>query len=606
MHADDHAPGPSQPQASEPKPDETGQRGPSRYDRALAFADEVNAARIRIANGFARLADSKIGDMFSLDLRSLALFRIFLGILVIADLAGRIPNFRAHYSEDGIMPRELLLQTMNEWRWSLFLMNSSDQFQVALFAIGWIAALLLIVGYRTRLMIVIVWVILMSIQARNPIVLSGADTLLRLVVFWAMLLPLGAVWSVDATRTDPARRPTTMRFVSFTGAGLLIQIAVMYWFTALLKTGTTWRGDGTALYYTTAAAQITKPFGEYLNQFTELLRVMTHIGFGIESLAPFLLFIPFWRGIPRMIGIIAIVNLHIGIWLIMDVALFPWTSALVMAAFLPASFWAFAGVRAQRFLAWLEQRRFRLPLRGIPFGLPSLSPTAPAAGTVGATSDAGESSQHSPALIRRMASSLRREPQSDPDPKQEPGESPNRRTVRRPWLLEAFAVFCIVFIAGWNTASVSAFSMPAESRPIAYGLGIYQKWNMFAPNPPKSTVWYVVRGYVEGGEAVDLLTPIVYDDIETARVFTWDEPDDIVDGWYKDKYWRKYFAAIAEDDAEAERKVFAAYACRTWNAYYTGPARLNRLQIVMVRKPTLPEGGHGDETRKLIANYTCT
>jgi hypothetical protein len=178
--------------------------------------------------------------------------------------------------------------------------------------------------------------------------------------------------------------------------------------------------------------------------------------------------------------------------------------------------------------------------------------------------------------------------------------------VRRPWLLEAFAAFCIVFIVGWNVASVSAFSMPTESHPVAYGLGIYQKWNMFAPNPPKSTVWYAVRGYVEGGEAVDLLTPVVYDDIENARAFSWSEPDNIVDGWYKDKYWRKYFAAIAQDDAEAERKEFARYVCRNWNSYYTGAARLDTLQIVMVRKPTLPDGGYGEETRKLIASYTCS
>jgi hypothetical protein len=168
-----------------------------------------------------------------------------------------------------------------------------------------------------------------------------------------------------------------------------------------------------------------------------------------------------------------------------------------------------------------------------------------------------------------------------------------------------FAAACIVFIIGWNATSVSAFRMPQDSVPVAYGLGLYQKWNMFAPNPPSATVWYVVRGFVEGGEAVDLVTPIVYDDIETAYAFTWEQPDNIVNGYYKDKYWRKYLSAIAQDNYENEQREFARYACRTWNAHYGGQARLDTLQIITVKRPTLLDGGEGKETRTLVAEYTC-
>jgi hypothetical protein len=33
---------------------------------------------------------------------------------------------------------------------------------------------------------------------RNPYILSGGDVLLRVVVFWAMFLPLGDRYSLDA------------------------------------------------------------------------------------------------------------------------------------------------------------------------------------------------------------------------------------------------------------------------------------------------------------------------------------------------------------------------------------------------------------------------
>ena len=152
-----------------------------------------------------------------------------------------------------------------------------------------------------------------------------------------MLLPMGEVWSIDNLRSQN-RQPKSNRFVSFAGAGLMIQIVIMYVFTVILKDGPTWREDGTALYYATGAGQISRPFGEWLHQFPDLLRVFTHIGFGVEAIGPLLVLIPFRNGLIRIAGIAMVISLHIGIVLIMDVALFPWTSSLVMFAFLPASF----------------------------------------------------------------------------------------------------------------------------------------------------------------------------------------------------------------------------------------------------------------------------
>jgi hypothetical protein len=555
-----------------------------------------------------RIADSRFGDAFSLDLRSLALFRIFLGLLVIMDLAGRISNFRAHYTDEGVLPRDLLLGRMSEWRWSLYLVNSSEQFQVALFVATWIAAVLLIVGYRTRLMLFIVWVLIVSLQVRNPMVLSGADTLLRLTLFWSMLLPLGAVWSIDSRFRSPGLRPASMRFVSFASAGLLAQIAIMYWFTAWLKDGPSWRGDGTALFYATGAGQITRPVGEYLHQFPELLRVMTHFGFGIEAIAPFFLFIPFRRGMLRLVAISAIISLHIGIMFIMDVALFPWISSLVMFAFLPESFWTFSEARYRQLSTWLAQRESRPRVwRGLPL-FPTLTP-APSGGpardmNMTSFTNVQRREQRLLTLLQRFTSAHNgEEPSTTPETPRPEHVRPG--ILRSSRLLNVFAAACIVFIIGWNATSVSAFRMPQDSVPVAYGLGLYQKWNMFAPNPPTATVWYVVRGYVEGGEAVDLVTPIVYDDIETAYAFTWEQPDNIVNGYYKDKYWRKYLSAIAQDNYENEQREFARYACRTWNAHYGGQARLDTLQIITVKRPTLLDGGEGKETRTLVAEYTC-
>jgi len=57
-----------------------------------------------------------------------------------------------------------------------------------------------------------------------PLVLNGGDTLLRLVLFWAMFAPMGARFSVDALRTGGREG----RILSVGTVGLLCQVVVMY------------------------------------------------------------------------------------------------------------------------------------------------------------------------------------------------------------------------------------------------------------------------------------------------------------------------------------------------------------------------------------------
>jgi hypothetical protein len=239
---------------------------------------------------------TKVMEVFGADLRSLALFRIVLALLVLADLANRATDLYPHYSDPGVLPRTALVeQVLSPWAFSLNLMSGMPFFQALLFGVAAVAALGLLVGYHTRLMTTVVWVLLLSIQWRNPLV-GGADgPLLRLMLFWGMLLPLGAYWSVDRALKDGASRLST-RFLSLATVGLFLQIAFVYWFTAALKSGPEWRLDGTALYYALSLEQISTPIGHYLLNFPDLLHVMTFATFGLEALGPVLLFCPFFTG----------------------------------------------------------------------------------------------------------------------------------------------------------------------------------------------------------------------------------------------------------------------------------------------------------------------
>jgi hypothetical protein len=546
---------------------------------------------------------SKVAELFGIDLRSLALFRIVLGFIVLIDLAERFVNLGAHYSDAGILPRETAMGSINQWRWSLGFANGTTEFQALLFIVATAAAILLILGVRTRVTSVILWVLVLSIQVRNPLLSSAADTLIRMLLFWAMFLPLDAKWSLGAPRAPGDETLSSSRpafALSFGTAGLLLQIACMYLFTALLKTGPAWTTDGTAIYYSTGAGHVTRPFADVVHQLPPmLLEVMTYATLVLEYAAPVLLFFPFRTTLVRTFTIVAIVLLHIGILSVMDVGIFSQASALCMVCFLPGRFWD----------VWLPAIRVRLvgkarlpgstargPLRPLVNDVTRAAPRRIDGTAVAAVSGADHVGPNSPSTELMP---------EDRFPQRPTTANPAPGFLRASPLGNVLAAFCILFVVLWNITTVSAFTLPRQVQPVAYFTGMYQTWNMFAPNPPTVTQWYVIRGVLMDGREVDLLRPMVDGRIDQVTFLSWERPDDIVNGYYQDKYWRKYFEAIGESDRSAERKRLADIACRTWNRHYGGDVELNTVEIYQLTQRTLPEGERGEINRYLVDDFVC-
>ncbi|MDA0673960.1 MAG: hypothetical protein O3C67_09695 [Cyanobacteria bacterium] len=89
----------------------------------------------------------QIIQFFSLDVRSLALFRIGLAGVLIADLALRSRDLTAHYSDGGVLPAgNLLSEFLHPWEWSLHFINGQPLFQALLFLVAAIVAVALGVG----------------------------------------------------------------------------------------------------------------------------------------------------------------------------------------------------------------------------------------------------------------------------------------------------------------------------------------------------------------------------------------------------------------------------------------------------------------------------
>ncbi len=96
--------------------------------------------------------DNRLRALFGIDLRSLALFRVGLALLLLADLALRLADLEAFYTDFGILPRAAhgALIGAHENLWSLHLVTGSVAGQALLFTLAAACAVALPLGWRTR------------------------------------------------------------------------------------------------------------------------------------------------------------------------------------------------------------------------------------------------------------------------------------------------------------------------------------------------------------------------------------------------------------------------------------------------------------------------
>ena len=263
----------------------------------------------------------KLKQAFSVDLRALALLRIGVALVIILDLSLRLCDLTLHYTDQGLLPISALLEhAWNPFHFSIYNIGGSKGIVLGIFLLNYFFAISLLLGYKTRISTIFCWLLMISLHNRNPMILQAGDDLLRLLLFWGIFMPWGKRYATDAEiKTE---EEAGEKYFSPVVIAYILQIASIYFFTALFKTGAEWTSDGTALYYALSLDQMVYPFGKLLYPHKDLLKVMTFGVYYMELLAPFLLVIPFFVSRLRWIFIIIIVIFQLGIGLSMNVGLF--------------------------------------------------------------------------------------------------------------------------------------------------------------------------------------------------------------------------------------------------------------------------------------------
>ncbi len=109
-----------------------------------------------------------------------------------------------------------------------------------------LAAVLLMLGIYPQMAAAAAWFISGSVHYVNPFVFNAGDAVRNIVLFYLMISPCGAVWSVG--RKPP---PGPVYVVAWPVRLLLLQLMTIYFINGLSKFGEQWQ-SGDAIYYVTA------------------------------------------------------------------------------------------------------------------------------------------------------------------------------------------------------------------------------------------------------------------------------------------------------------------------------------------------------------------
>ena len=275
--------------------------------------------------------------VFGLDSRSLALFRIGLGLLLIQDAMQRLLDVGALFADDGVVPPELV--PWSRYRHSLLFLTGSAEAQGAWLLLLAAVGVAITLGWRTRWMKPLAWVLVCSVQARSPLVLYGGDVLLRMLLFWSLFLPLDGQ---AAVRPQAAPR----RVLGLPAVAYVLQVFLMYAVTLILKDGPPW-WNGTAVHMALQVDIFTHDAGRALLAWPAVTAFLTWFTVVVEIVGTVLILSP-WGGWRLRVLVMAVfAAFHLGTAVTMAIALFPWVSLLCWVPLIPSEVWDRLGWRGE-------------------------------------------------------------------------------------------------------------------------------------------------------------------------------------------------------------------------------------------------------------------
>lgn len=285
--------------------------------------------------------------------RPLGVYRIVFGIFVLAHLASISVELDYWYSSAGLLQGDEARLAAGPLRFSpLQWLQDPLSVRCVIFGLATVAVAF-VMGWRTKVMSVLLYLGLLSLYHRNISTNCGPDMLMMITSFYLMLSPCGAAHSLDARR-EARRRGTIAEplIIPWAQRLLQIQLCLIYFLAAAFKcNGATWLG-GTAIHYILFNHEVGQCNLEWLAGYPVVISLMTLTALLVEFALAFLL----WFRPSRKWIALAGVMLHAGIVPLVNVPLFgEQMTALYLIFLAPAELDRILGLLDPR--AWFGRRR---------------------------------------------------------------------------------------------------------------------------------------------------------------------------------------------------------------------------------------------------------
>jgi len=286
-----------------------------------------------------------VNQIFRLSNYSLSLFRIGLGLIIIADLILRLQLMGLNWYTDSTMEEGSALDVNDTphkaYFHQLWFYRGSYFFQQVVFTLHFLVSFAFLIGYKTQYTTILLWIATTSLHGRSDYLNGGEDKFSRILLTWAMFLPTADYYSVDAY-LDPSR-PKATSTSSFGVVGLMIQTFFLYsgGIACRWRSEPMWWATGgyRAMWHSLNAGASTSPLGEWAaatfgpgSQYFDLCGLLTFLTTPLELITPLFLYIPMPYHKFRWIGIFFLALFHI---LILPVLWLPFFQASSIVGLLP-------------------------------------------------------------------------------------------------------------------------------------------------------------------------------------------------------------------------------------------------------------------------------
>lgn len=257
----------------------------------------------------------------------IAVYRILLGFLVLAKQLINLPDVMEWYGQRGVITFETAKNISGGTGFNLFdWLPQSNGMVWLVYALTCVFAITLMIGFFTRASAVLLFLFLVTLDHRNPLILNSGDTFLRIGTFYLMFSPAGKLLSVDwwlrrrKGDADPGMyAPWAMRLIQ-------LQLAFLYLYAFVWKVGGTMWLSGTAVYYTSRLLEFWRFPVPYVFEHMWTIKLWSWFTLIIEFALGTLVWIKELRYPVLLSGVL----LHLGIDYSMNIPLFAY---IMMSAY---------------------------------------------------------------------------------------------------------------------------------------------------------------------------------------------------------------------------------------------------------------------------------